>query len=163
MTRALAADRIAEEICDTYSLLFSRNEPSRAIARQLFSTVGYGLDVEFVGYVGNYNKSPKEPDRRKVRVINWKDRVFRSEVPTLAHFRYYRPRLLSLQKQMSEWRPKRMQDLLTPGYNDRFTFYSTMFALGVGLLGLVGVISSIISTVLTGLTYNITKPPVPMA
>src|SRR5437016_516315 len=103
MTRALTADRIAEEIRDTYSVLFSRNESSKAIARQLFSAVGYGLDVEFVGYVGDYSKSPKEPDRRKIWVINWIDRVFRNEGPTLAHFRYYRPRLLLLQKQMSEW------------------------------------------------------------
>jgi hypothetical protein len=157
-TRALGADLIAEEIRDTYSLLFSRNELSKSIARQLFSTVAYNLEVQFIDVIGRYDIPPKEPDKRKIWIINWKNRTFRNEGPTLNHFRHYRPRLLLLRKQMSEWKPRQKRDLLTPGYNDRFIFYSTIFALGFALIGLVGVISSIISTVLAWLTYDITKP-----
>jgi hypothetical protein len=120
-------------------------------------TVGYSLEVEFIDVLAKYDIPPKEPDRRKIWIINWKHRAFRNEGPTLTHFRYYRPRLLLLRKQMSEWKPRKKRDLLIPGYNDRFIFYSTMFGLGVALLGVAGVISSIISTVLTWLTYNITK------
>jgi hypothetical protein len=98
--------------------------------------------------------SPIPADEGTIRIINWYDPVARGEAPLLSHFEYYRPHLALLMKQMNEWKPQRRGDLLQPGYHDRFTYYSTMFGVWVGVLGLVGVISTIIGTVVAWLALN---------
>jgi hypothetical protein len=47
---------------------------------------------------------------------------------------------------MRAWRPQSLRHLFKPGYKDRFTYYTQMFALFIAGLGLVGVILSMIQT-----------------
>jgi hypothetical protein len=72
----------------------------------------------------------------------------------LSDFDYFRPHFELLIKQMNTWKPERKGDLLQPGYTDRLTYFSTIFGIGIGILGLIGVISTIIGTIIAWLTYN---------
>jgi hypothetical protein len=152
--RALNADNIAQEISDSYSMLFSRNAESQSIGRKLFKEkdieAQFVRSFELVRNNHSTTKTPVPADENEIRILEWYDDV-RGEGPMLSHFEYYRPHLALLAKQMSKWKPQRRRDLLQPGYTDKFTYYSTMFGIGIGLLGLAGVLSTIIGTVFTGL------------
>ena len=56
---------------------------------------------------------------------------------------------------MNEWKPQRFRQLLIPGYKDRFLWWTTVFAIGIGLLGVFGVITSIVQTILTFEAYKV--------
>lgn len=47
---------------------------------------------------------------------------------------------------MRAWRPRRKRDLFVPGYDDRFTYYTQLFALFIAAIGTVGVVLSIVQT-----------------
>jgi hypothetical protein len=55
-------------------------------------------------------------------------------------------RLLNIKASMRRWRPRRKRDLFTPGYDDRFTYYTQLFALFIAIIGTIGVILSIVQT-----------------
>jgi hypothetical protein len=55
---------------------------------------------------------------------------------------------------MRKWRPRRIQDLFKPGYGDRFTYYTQLFALFVAIIGTLGVILSIVQTAYAVLVAN---------
>jgi len=107
--------------------------------------------VELFEFVEDSPDSPTPAAEGKIRIMKWYDSAVRGEGPLLSHFKYYRPHLALLMKQMSKWKPQRRGDLLQAGYNDRFMYYSTLFGVGIGILGLAGVISTIIGTVLAWL------------
>ena len=55
---------------------------------------------------------------------------------------------------MQNWRPRRKRDLFKPGYADRFTYYTQLFALFIAVVGTIGVIFSIIQTAYAVLVAN---------
>jgi hypothetical protein len=59
---------------------------------------------------------------------------------------------------MENWKPQKKTDLWQPGYKDRFIWYTTMFALGIAALGIISVITSIISAV-TGIIQITNSEP----
>src|SRR5271155_3552769 len=113
----LSAHNVYEEIVLSYSLLFSRDEKSRNIARKLFSACN--AKVTFIG-----TEFPRL-DRKVVIITDWTIYHF-GQTPMLSHFEHYRGHFAFLQKQMQEWKPHTIKDLLQPGYKDRFTWYASM-------------------------------------
>jgi len=63
-------------------------------------------------------------------------------------------RLEALQRQMRDWRPRRIRQVFNPGYGDRFTWYTQMFALLIAVLGALGLFFSIVQTAYTIRSYN---------
>ena len=50
---------------------------------------------------------------------------------------------------MKAWRALTFKHLFKPGYNDRFTYYTQMFALTIAIIGLLGLILSVVQTAYT--------------
>lgn len=63
-----------------------------------------------------------------------------------AKFNILGPRLANIKNRMEDWNPKSVRDLVKPGYGDRFTYYTQLFALFIAAIGVVGVILSIVQT-----------------
>jgi hypothetical protein len=75
------------------------------------------------------------------------------EVPTT--FTFFGGRLETIHNEMQTWRPQSLRHLLKPGYKDRFSYYTQMFALFIAVIGLVSVVLSIIQTAYTIKGVNI--------
>lgn len=143
--RLLHADTLASEFRDTYSLLFGRDDKSRKIAAQLFAH--HDVRVIFI--------SDREQDLSFTGcgIVNW-NMHYKGEMPMAEHFRLYSPRLLFLQHQMLQWKPRRFRDLLRPGYKDRFMWYATVVGIVIAALGIVSVITGIVQTIVAFKTYD---------
>jgi len=63
-------------------------------------------------------------------------------------------RLLEIQDRMQNWKPRKVGDLLRAPYGDRFTYYTQLFALLIALIGITGIVLSIIQTVYAILVAN---------
>jgi hypothetical protein len=48
---------------------------------------------------------------------------------------------------MAEWKPRTIRELLQPGYNDRFLWYATALGIGIAGLGVIAIVTGIISAV----------------
>jgi hypothetical protein len=81
-----------------------------------------------------------------VIISEW-DIYFSEQTPMLQHFEYYQGHFAVLQGEMERWRPRTFRELLQPGYNDRFTWYATMFSIVIAAIGIIGIVTSIIQTV----------------
>jgi hypothetical protein len=79
--------------------------------------------------------------KRTVNIWTWDNQL---EKATLEHFRFYTPHLAVLQAQMSDWKPRTFRDLFVPGYKDRFTWFTAFFGLGIGIIGILSLVASII-------------------
>jgi hypothetical protein len=55
---------------------------------------------------------------------------------------------------MRNWRPRRVHELFRPGYGDRFIYYTQLFALLIAVVGIVGVVLSIVQTAYAGIAAN---------
>jgi hypothetical protein len=127
------------ELTYSYSVIFSRDQRSKAIAKELFAE--YELtpvfcdshDMTTIGRTG------------RVILLNWESSFKEGRDPMLNAFQLYRGHFALIDRQMHNWKPEKKSDLLQPGYKDRFTWYTTIFALGIGMLGIVSIITSIIS------------------
>ena len=134
-------DTILTEITYSYSVLFSRDDNSKAIARALFADPEYRLtplfchfhDMTTVGRPGN------------VIILDWESSFKAGRDPTLGMFEQYKGHFALLQQQMENWKPEKRGDLLRPGYKDRFLWYTTIFGLVIASLGIISIITSIIS------------------
>jgi hypothetical protein len=136
----LGADNLVTELNYSYSLIFSRDEESREIARKLFATrnltpVFYNHDTDMRGQF----------PPGTVFIGEW-DAFQLGETPMLRDFERYRGNFAFLQQQMEQWKPESIRDLLQPGYKDRFTWYATVFGGTIAFIGIIGVITGIIST-----------------
>jgi len=139
--RQLGADTLLTELTYSYSVLFSRDMESKAIAKALFSAPEYGLtpvfcdamDMTTIGRAG------------QVIILDWKTSFKEGRSPMLRNFQQYRGHFALLHQQMLNWKPEKRSDLFQPGYKDRFLWYSTIFGGVIALLGLVSIITSIIS------------------
>jgi len=83
-------------------------------------------------------------------------RKYQGGTPMLSDFRYYRGHLAVIQKDMKDWGPENFRDLLQPGYKDRFVWFATVFGLIIAAVGIIGVITSIISTAVAIITLQAT-------
>lgn len=68
-------------------------------------------------------------------------------IPRLEDFYLLRPRLHELQRDMNEWRPQTIRDLLRRGYKDPLTWYGFCIAGFVGFIGIGSLAISIAQTV----------------
>lgn len=50
---------------------------------------------------------------------------------------------------MHSWRPRKISDLFNPGYQDRFNYYTQLFALFIAFVGTIGVVLSMVQTAYT--------------
>jgi len=144
ISRQLNADKLAVEIWKSYALLFTRNPKSMEIARGIFEKMK--VMVKFID-ASSFWKLYTDVDRcqekgKLVYLSTW-----HGSRPMYEDFNYYRPHLALLQKEMSEWKPQRLRDLLTPGYKDRFWWYTTWGAI---TLGTISIITSIVQTIISG-------------
>jgi len=62
----------------------------------------------------------------------------------LREFPLYRPHLAYLHQQMLGWKPRSFSELFIPGYSDRLGWYTAIFAIVFGVLGLLSVVTSIV-------------------
>jgi hypothetical protein len=121
--------------------LFSRDEKSKEIARRLFKAEN--IDVQFVESV---ESSTLEFKKRAVILSAW-GMYHKDGPPMLSHFKTYRGHLMFIRKQMDEWKPRTMHELLQPAYRDRFAWYASMFGAFIAIVGTVAGISGIVSAV----------------
>jgi hypothetical protein len=63
-----------------------------------------------------------------------------------AHFDHYCGHLAVLQKQMVEWKPQKIGELLQPGYRDRFSWYTTWVTILFTFLSVLVIATSILQT-----------------
>lgn len=68
-------------------------------------------------------------------------------IPRLEDFVLMRPRLSELHREMNDWRPQGVGDLFRRGYKDPLTWYGFIFAVFVGLIGIMSLAVSIVQTV----------------
>jgi hypothetical protein len=62
--------------------------------------------------------------------------------------------LVDIKNAMRRWRPRRKGELFKPGYSDRFTYYTQLFALFIAIVGTLGVILSMVQTAYAVLVAN---------
>jgi len=62
------------------------------------------------------------------------------------HFDRYCGHFAVLQKQMAEWKPQKIGELLQPGYKDRFSWYATWVSIIFAFLGVIAIVTSILQT-----------------
>jgi hypothetical protein len=147
--------RLFDELTLSYSLLFGQSDSGLKILNSVLK-----IPVRRAPP----NVSPDSIDRqlsavKELRVISWKDsslRYFgaRSNPPSVDDFILLGGRLEALQRQMRDWRPRRIRQVFNPGYGDRFTWYIQMFALLIAVLGTLGLFFSIVQTAYTIRSYN---------
>lgn len=79
----------------------------------------------------------------------------------LQDFEIYAPQLLYLRNQMQAWRPQGFRDFFIVAYNDRLSWFTAMVGLMFGVLGLVGVVSSllqgVVATIALAVAYESLK------
>ena len=69
-------------------------------------------------------------------------------------FPFLAQRLANIQERMRNWRPRRIHELFRPGYGDRFAYYTQLFALLIAVVGITGVVLSIVQTAYAGIATN---------
>jgi hypothetical protein len=99
----------------------------------------FNLVIETVGGKG------KVPVEDCVVIPEW-SLFFRGQVPVYANFDNYGGHFAVLQKQMAEWKPQKIRELLQPGYRDRFSWYTTCVSIVFAFLGVLLISTSIMQT-----------------
>jgi hypothetical protein len=82
-----------------------------------------------------------------------KGRIFPEEY-SLEDFKLFRGRLEALHQEMQSWKPRRLGHLVKPGYTDRFSYYTQMFAVLIAIVGLLGLFLSVIQTAYAIISYR---------
>jgi hypothetical protein len=141
----LDADKVYEELVLSYSVIFSRDARSKQIAKKLFAS--RKLEVVFV------DQNTREVPPGTVIITKWES-YFEGQSPMLSHFERYRGHFAFLKKEMDEWKPQTIKELLQPGYKDRLTWYATMFGILIAILGFIGTVTGIISAVTGWIAMN---------
>jgi hypothetical protein len=140
-----------DELILSYSLLFGQSDNGMKVLATLLDTPVKG-PIESMTKEDQmqlcFNTSDNTVD---VRVIGWTNDLLRefgalTVPPSLDDFRLFGGRLERIQREMHNWRPRRLRDLLRPGYGDRFMWYTQMFALGIAGIGIFVLFLSIIQT-----------------
>jgi len=66
----------------------------------------------------------------------------------LGDYTILRPRLAHLQERMKSWRPSSFSELFIPSYYDRFTWFTAIFGVGLGIIGALNLVTSIIQIII---------------
>lgn len=154
----------------TYSLLFGQTARGKKIGREMIASTN-----------PEYLRIPPMPEKVRERNVlirtgysvykstpdseftfsDWgaENRMAQASAcpPVPSDFRFFGPRLELLHKQMLADQPRGYLDVLRPGYTDRFTWYTQMFAMFIAFLGILNLILSICQTVYTGVSYRDSK------
>jgi len=167
----LEADTLYEEVSDTYSLLFSRSRKSKEIARSLFQTQGFEVKFTNNPYEdaaaadsrparrrGRWPSTESiQLDRRRViNILQWE--VYGS-IPTVDSFHHFRSHIVLLEKKMMDWHPQTIRDLFSPGYRDRFTFYTAYFGLFIALFAALTLILVTLQLIISSLAWKFPVAP----
>jgi hypothetical protein len=140
--RQLGVDAVlVRDLIYSYSVIFSRDPESRAIADNLFLT-GRKLKVKWDVSIRNVKIRGCKKD--EIIIPTWSE--LGKVDPTLSAFQRYRGHFALLQEHMEKWKPESYRDVLQPGYRDRFTWYATAIGAFVAVLGFITIVTSIIST-----------------
>lgn len=81
---------------------------------------------------------------------------FGSNLPIAGEFPIYGRHLLHLSKQMQEWKPRSLGDLLIAAYRDRLAWFTAVFGLVFGFLGLFALFMGILQTAVGIVTLQAT-------
>ena len=147
-----------DELHLCYSLLFGQSQKGREVGRTFFKQSKNFGEVPLVkaGLVSLFKSSrPRDTvtahlEYQDVKVENWRSPLplsgASSTPPIFEDFQVFGPRLVTLQLQMREWRPRRIRDIPKPGYDDRFNYYTQMFALLLAVISTLGLFLSLIQT-----------------
>ena len=137
------------------TLIFWRTEKSRRVKEKLFrKKTKFGDRLADFWLSRIMGSDPLDVDDQVARVaesIGNDIRLiefFTKNAIHLEKFKYYRARLGYIQEQMTGWKPRALWDLLTPGYYDRFAWFTAIFGLVFGVIGALSLIASIIQTAL---------------
>jgi hypothetical protein len=152
ISRLLGADTLLTELTYSYSVIFSRDLKSQAIAATLCAGPGYGLTPVFCDAMDMTTTGRAG----KVIILKRESSFGERRNPMLSTFHQYRG---LLQQQMANWNPEKRSDLLQSGYKDRFTWYATVFGGVIALLGVISIITSIISAAAGIVSTNALRAP----
>jgi len=154
----------------TYSLLFGQTVGGKKIGREMIASTNPAYQaippipdniredkvLRRVGYL--VSKATPTSD---FTFADWgaENRMPRASAcpPSPSDFPLFGPRLELLYKQMRADQPRGYLDVLRPGYTDRFTYYTQMFAMIIAVLGILNVILSVLQAVYAGVAYNVAK------
>ena len=128
------------ELTSTMSLLFGRDDDSRRLAEHLFTSKP--------SWKIKRSTTIKLPSALAVDV---------TEGTQLRNFPEYRCHLAYLQEQMHNWKPRRFSELFSPGYFDRLAWFTAVFGLVFGVIGVMSLVTSIVQL---GLAIAAWKQPV---
>jgi hypothetical protein len=149
----LGSDRVLMELQLTYSFFFSRHSKSRQLAKQLFAQDK--IAIEFVRRtdtsIHDTVQLSTETEWPKVYFGQWD--TYNDNQPDLGDLPFFGPRLLHLQEQMRLWRPRTIRELFIQGYGDRLIWFSVMFGVIIGIIGILSLVFSVVQTVLTLKSY----------
>src|SRR5438477_11458451 len=125
----LHLDTLSNEILWTYALVFGRDGNSRSsvnIAKDLFRKEnGLGLtyikwkDLEDSGDGRAKDKLQGLDKEKTVIITEWDPRMLNA----LRVFPIFGPRLKMLKQEMLNWKPRRLVELFTPGYANRYAYF----------------------------------------
>ena len=154
----------------TYSLLFGQTELGQKIGRELIASTNpeyqrippmpaTSRERKLLTRSG-YLVSKSTPDS-EITFSKWhtKTRMPRASAcpPIPSDFRFFKERLAFLNKEMRDDQPRGYFEVFRPGYTDRFTWYTQMFALIIAFLGILNVILSVVQTAYAGVAYRDSK------
>ena len=139
-------NRVAEEIRLSYTILFTRNDGSRQIARKLFKSESVNVEFiseELVRKFSSGRTFGHSLTARRIDTIRIMARDSGSPV-SFDRFLLLRARLMLLQDQMLERKPQTVRELLMPSYSDRLAFYNGWYNVMVVSLTMWGLVCSLI-------------------
>lgn len=165
MSREFKLDLWQREVSLSYSLLFGQSTAGLKVAQKLFRVAVEFWDDFTRLRVGSEILVDRSARPKTIFITQWQHNcsfLFASDLRKRNHtaqafpdaFSILEPRLANIKDSMRRWRPRRKRDLFKPGYIDRFTYYTQLFALFVAIVGTLGVILSIVQTAYAVLVAN---------
>jgi hypothetical protein len=125
------------------SLLFGRDDDSKQLAQQLFAP-----------------KSHKSKSTAKAKLLPIELLEDMTTGQHLRDFPAYRFHLAYLQQSMQQWKPRSFSELFSPGYFDRLSWFTAVFGLVFGLIGLLSLVTSVIQVALAVAAWKKPTPSV---
>ena len=127
-------------------LLFTRDDESINVLREVF-------DLKSTKQ-GQHANSKLTQKFGALRLVPAGVGSYESDRTHLQDFQLFRPRLAYIKQRMTEWKPTKLSQLLTPGYFDRLTWFTAVFGVIFGLIGALSLVTSIISIALAVVAWK---------